>query len=348
VVALSRSESTVLTLFFFSFAYVLVSTIVPDHFIISMMLLLLSLYVSGKLMLKKRELSIWQTILLFLFTAGTSLNNGVKIFFSGLIVNGRRFFRPRNLLLAVILPSALIWGFARWEYATFVWERETAQHEAKKKKAAERKIREHQMQIAQARQDSIDTAHGDTAALNARKAKAEEAKAKTAKRRHKSTQGKPIGNGEFMRWTDITSSRSQSIVENLFGESIQLHPDNLLGDTMRGRPMIVKYRWWWNYVLEGIIVALFLAGILLGRKERFLWLVLSYFGMDMLLHIGLGFGINEVYIMSAHWIYAIPIAIAYILKRRQQAANWLLPLLVIITIILFIYNVELITEYLIM
>ena len=48
---------------------------------------------------------------------------------------------------------------------------------------------------------------------------------------------------------------------------------------------------------------------------------MSYFGLDMMLHIGLGFGLNEVYIMTAHWIYAIPIAIGFLLKPKRQQQN---------------------------
>lgn len=48
---------------------------------------------------------------------------------------------------------------------------------------------------------------------------------------------------------------------------------------------------------------------------------MSYFGLDMMLHIGLGFGLNEVYIMAGHWIYAIPIAIGFLLKQKRQLPN---------------------------
>ena len=33
-------------------------------------------------------------------------------------------------------------------------------------------------------------------------------------------------------------SRSQTLVENFFGESIMLHQQNLLGDVLRNRPVI--------------------------------------------------------------------------------------------------------------
>jgi hypothetical protein len=348
VIELSRPMSSLITLFFLSFAYVMLSAMVPDHFIISMMLLLLALYISGRKMKNGHSLKIWQSALYFLLTAGVSLNNGLKIFLSGLFVNRRRFFRPANLLLGVILPAALIWGFSRWEYAKFVWPQEVARHKANQKKKEAQKKKAYEMKVAQARADSILLAKGDTLTVEARKAaKAADAHKKAeARKKRGARQGAPISNGQFMRWTDITSSRWSATVENLFGESIQLHQDYLLGDVMRSRPMVVHYRWWWTYMLEGLIVALFAAGIWMGRKRRFLWLVLSYFGMDMVLHVGLGFGINEVYIMSAHWIYAIPIAMAYVVPRLgRKGRRMFAAALSLMTVYLFAYNVSLLIKY---
>ncbi len=125
----TRRHPHILTLLFFSFGYVMVTCIVPDHFVISMMLLILALYVSGRRIKHNHPLKIWQTVVYFVLTAGTSLNNGLKIFFSAFFVNGKRFFRPKHLLLAVILPAALLWGFCRWEYRTFVWPVEMARKE---------------------------------------------------------------------------------------------------------------------------------------------------------------------------------------------------------------------------
>ena len=153
--------------------------------------------------------------------------------------------------------------------------------------------------------------------------------------------------GEFMNWTDVTSSRTQSIIENLMGESIQLHQDYVLQDELRSRPMFVSYRYTFNYIVEALIMILFLAGIWAGRKNRYLWLVMSYFGLDMLLHIGLGFGLNEVYIMTGHWIYAIPIAIGFLLKenRLQRTSLCLKSLMLTLGLFLLIYNGILIIGY---
>ena len=136
-------------------------------------------------------------------------------------------------------------------------------------------------------------------------------------------------------------------MENLFGEGIQLHQDHLLEDELRHRPMIVKYRHWENYAVEAIIGILFVLGIIMGRKSKFLWLVMSYFALDMLLHIGLGFGINEVYIMTVHWIYAVPIAIAFVWKGMPSRGKGYVALLVwVLALYLLVYNGNLIFKYL--
>ena len=351
IVGVSRTDSTLLTFFFFGFAFVMLSSMAPDHFIISMMLLLLALYVSGKLMIRRRKLTIWQSALYFFLTAGTSLNNGLKIYLSNLFVNGFRIFRPKFLFLAILLPAALTWGAARMSYDHIVWPRDVAAKaarakakaakEAKKKAEAAERYRQDSIRIASFTVEQMDSLRRDSVQRDS----IAKAKPKPVRRRKN---GKPIANGEFIGWTDITTSRSESIVENLLGESIQLHQDNVLGDVLKSRPMIVHYRHWYNYAVEGLIALLFVLGVWAGRRSRFMWLVMSYFALDMVLHIGLGFGINEVYIMSAHWIYALPIAVAFLLKnvsrRRYQLA--LKGVLALLAVWLWAWNVTLIVGYL--
>lgn len=351
IVGVSRTDSTLLTFLLFGFAFVMLSSMVPDHFIISMMLLLLALYVSGKLMIRRCKLTIWQSALYFFLTAGTSLNNGLKIYLSDLFVNGFRIFRPKFLFLAILLPAALTWGAARMSYDHIVWPRDVAAKaarakakaakEAKKKAEAAERHRQDSIRIASFTVEQMDSLRRDSVQRDS----IAKAKPKPVRRRKN---GKPIANGEFIGWTDITTSRSESIVENLLGESIQLHQDHVLGDVLKSRPMIVHYSHWYNYAVEGLIALLFVLGVWAGRRSRFMWLVMSYFALDMVLHIGLGFGINEVYIMSAHWIYAIPIAVAFLLKnvgrRRYQLA--LKGVLALLAVWLWAWNVTLIVGYL--
>ena len=327
VIELERWDATLLTAYYFSFAYILLSVIVPDHFTISMFLLLITLYISGVCIKKGREFRWWQSAILFYITAGVTLSNGIKVFLSGFFVNLRDFFRPKYLLLAVILPAALLWGTATWEYQQYVLPKEKARAELKVKKAEELKARVAQMTDKEKEQ------------FEKRKAKRQE-----VLRRQAAKTGKPMENHGFLKWTDISTSRWQTTYDNLFGEALQFHQDYLLEDVLVHRPVFVPYRWKVSYVVEALIVLLVAAGIWCGRKSRFLWLCLSCFAFDMLIHLILGFGINEVFIMTPHWAYMLPVAVAFLFQGVRS--RWLRGGVLLLTLYLLIYNGCLLTDFL--
>lgn len=327
VIQLERWDATLLTVFHFSFAYILLSVIVPDHFTISMFLLLMTLYISGMCIRKRREFKWWQSAILFFITAGVTLSNGVKVFLSGFFVNLRDFFHPKYLLMAVVLPAALLWGVAMWQYHAFTLPKEKSKTEQKMRKAEELKALVAQMSPEE-------------------RMRFEEKKAKREilLRRQAAKSGKPMENEGFLKWTDITTSRWQTVYENLFGESVQFHQDHLLEDVLVQRPVFQPYRWNMSYWVETLVIMLFLAGIWCGRKYRFLWLCLSCFAFDMFIHLILGFGINEIYIMAPHWLFVLPIATAFLFL--QLRSRWLRWLVLCLTLYLFIYNGYLLTDFL--
>jgi len=327
VIELGRWDAALLTAFYFSFAYILMSVIVPDHFTISMFLLLITLYISGICIKKNRQFKWWQSAILFYITAGVTLSNGIKIFLSGLFVNLRRFFRPKYLLLAVILPAALLWGTAQWEYRTYVLPKEKARAERKAHKAEQQQARIALMTPEQKQQFE-----------------AKQARREKVLQRQAAKTGKPMENYGFLKWTDISTSRWQTAYENLFGESLQFHRDYLLEDTLVHRPVFVKYRWNLSYFIEALILLLAALGLWFGRKSRFLWLCVSCFAFDMFIHIVLGFGINEVFIMTPHYMFVLPIATAFLFKKQQML--WLRVTVTVLMLYLFIYNGYLLTDFL--
>lgn len=316
VIELKMLDSVLLSVLNFGFAYVMVSVSVPDHFAMSMLMLILALYVAGRRIKSGRPFKKWQTVVYFFITAGISLNNGIKIFLANLFVNGKQFFKPSNIILAVLIPSALIWGGARLEWNTFEKPKFQARQAKKQQKAKDEREK-----VWQAFCDTVQTTdEGERKALfkklmNARAI--EKYKRDHQKPWNKHT-GKPIAKGEFSQWTDVTTNRWSTAVENLFGESLLLHEDHLLEDTLKSRPVIVEYRCWFNYIVEALIVLLFVAGIWFGRRERLMWLAMSFWTFDMLIHMVLGFGINEVYIMTAHWAFVLPIVMGYLFREQKS------------------------------
>jgi hypothetical protein len=327
VIQLERWDATLLTIFFFSNAYILLSVIVPDHFTLSMFLLLMTLYISGICIQKGRKFRWWQSAILFFITAGVTLSNGVKVFMAGFFVNLRDFFRPKYLFLAVILPAAMLWGVAMWEDHVFSQPKQKSKTEQKIRKAEELKT-----QVAKMSPE-------ERAKFEKKKAQRE-----AVLRLQAAKTGKPMEDSGFLKWTDISTSRWESIYENLFGESVQFHQQYFLEDTLVHRPVFVKYDWTLSYWIEALVVLLFVVGIWCGRRSRFLWLCLSCLAFDMFIHLILGFGINEVHIMAPHWLFVMPIAMAFLLREVKN--RWLRIPVLLLTLYLFIYNGYLLTNFL--
>lgn len=346
IVRAPRFEAIALSMMFFSFAYIMVTMCVPDHFCASLFLLSLTVYIAGVKLKEGRRFTVGQTLALFFLTAGITLSNGVKTFLYALFTNGRRFFRPKFLFLAVIAPSALIWGVARWEYRTYVLPKEKARHAAKVRKSdAERARLFAQFRDTSSIKDSALARQAFNVEMKRRAFEKYKADHRQPWNLHT---GKPLGKGEFMRWTDVSTSRWDTAVENLFGESLQLHRDHLLEDTLRSRPVVIPYRWGLSYVVEGLVLLLFAAGVWRGRRSRFLWMTLSSAAFDLALHMGLGFGINEVYIMTAHWAFVLPIATGFLARERlsPRARLGLRCLLTALALYLFAYNFTLFAGFL--
>ena len=327
VIALDCRDATLLTAFYFSFAYILMSVIVPDHFTISMFLLLITLYISGVCIQKGREFRWWQSAIFFYVTAGVTLSNGIKVFLSGFFVNLKDFFRPKYLLLAVVLPTVFLWGTAVWEYRTYVLPKEKARAEMKTRQEEALK-----KQVAAMSPEDRKTFE------------AKQARRELRLKLQKEKAGQPMEDHGFLKWTDISTSRWQSVYENLFGESLQFHRQHFLEDTLVGRPVFVRYDTMFNYIIEALILLLALAGIWTGRRRRFLWLCLSCFGVDMFIHLILGFGLNEIFIMTPHFMFVLPIATAYLFKSVNW--QWLRLAVVFLTIYLLVYNGYLLTDFL--
>ena len=318
LVGLGKWDAILLTVFFFSLAYVLVTYIATDHFGISLFLILWSLYLIGKSSKEGKVLKTWKSALLILLTAGVTLTNGAKVLAAELIARGKGFFHWKYFLVAIgCLLLVVVMGL--WEERVYVYPKEQAE---------KKYFQEHRVEmIKKARENHERYKHAPWVI-------------------HK---GRPFGKGSILKWTDKTTSRWETLKENVFGESLQLHEDWVLDDILTSyRPVLLPYRSVVRYIVEGLLVLLLLAGICCGFRERLLWMCLLGILPDALMHIGLGFAINEVYIMTAHWIYIFPIAIGYLLskvKGQRSMANGLRIIIAALTVYLLIHNVGLMVDW---
>lgn len=316
-IGLSRSLSLLLLLFYFGFAYVLLASFVPDHMIWTQFLLVLTIYLASS----ESGMKCWQALVIYFFAAGVTLTNGIKVWLIDMFAayrsaNFSKLFR-RSLLY--FIPTLLMGCVYLWQQESLLVEEESYR-EKMRQRAIER--------------DS-------TAAMK----KFEKDSIFMAKR-----QGKQSVDSRFFAFTDNTVDRAQLVYENFFGEGLILHRNHLMEDANARkniRPVIVHYLDWWNYVAEVGIVVLFAGGIWWGRRKRLLWLAMMPFLFDVCLHIGLRFAAADVYIMTAHWAYVIPIAIGLMLKECKKAflQRAVITTLVVLTVFLWWHNLNLLVPY---
>jgi putative membrane protein len=316
VMELRRFDSTLLTVLLFSFGHILIPSMVPDHFIVSMMFLLMALYICGKKMKKGELLTDWQPLLLTFFTAGMATSNGAKIFLAGLFTNRKKFFTWKYISIGVILPCLLLIGIQQSQYYLLeVPQKAVISNIEKVKRQKDPKGVEEFYKKRNAWQ--------------------------------KTHLGQTMSKESMLDWLDTSTPRTRTLVENFFGESIQLHQRYLLKDVAWDRPVFVTYNGITNYVIEAIMVILFVLGIIFGYRKRFFQMLLAWFTCDITLHLILGFGITEVYIMASGWAFIIPIAYGYLIKGLSHRYRQMLRgLLLVITIFLWAYNGGLTVNYL--
>lgn len=344
IIGVKNTDAILLSTLLFSCAYIMLTFIVPDHFAPSMFMLLMALYVCGVKIRDKKRLNGWQTMLMLIFTAGTTLSNGAKIVIDALFVEGKRFFRPKYLFCAIAVPCALIWFFGEWEYKYYRWPLEYKKALDTKKKSDDERARN--LTAFMDTTSIRDSAEAHKAFIQWDKQRIMAKYRKDQKLPWNAHKGKPLKKTGMLQYSDMTTPRWQSLVDNVFGETIQLHQDHLLKDTLRDRPVFISYRHAINYIVEAAVVLLFAFGIWCGRKSRFLWMTLSGLSIEIVIHLVFGFGLNEVYIMGAHWLFVIPIAMAYTMKRmRGRALLAMRTAVAALSAFLLIYNGTLLAGY---
>lgn len=322
IIELGAWQSLLMTVWFFSFSHVLIITFVEDHMALTLPLLLLALYIGGRAVKEQRTMPLWQSLPLLLVSTGVTTTNCVKIAFADFFTRwGKEPFVKKIIphFLIYLLPMALIMG-------AYVYQERTTQQEER---------------------ESIE----NTVSKRAERDSTFAAQWSKEKAYNKEVKTKQLVKLSFVTNTDYKIDRLPSLIENIFGEGLILHERYALTDANKNhRPVMVRYNGWWYYAIEACIVLLFVAGIWYGRKERLLWMALSMFLFDMLLHVGLNFASADVYIMTAHWAFVIPLAVAFMMKELEPkpVIRGIVTVCVfLITVFLLVHNVQIIVEHII-
>ena len=312
---LTFKASLVLTFFFFGLSHVMLTTFLPDHFTLTLPILLLTYYLAGKAIKAKRPMPLWQSLPLAFIGTGVTTTNIVKVGFADLFTRRFSILGIIRHFLWYLIPLSILFGIY------MVQERTTQAKE----------VRNNNMHMEKkAAKDSTFAKYWESEKIRKEKAHADQ-----------------IIDMPGVTSTDYEIDRLASVYENIFGEGLILHKDYLLRDANKKdhRPGIVRYDRWYYYIIEGMIVLLMLFGIWCGRHNRLLQALTIIFLFDMVLHVGLNFASADVYIMTTHWAFIIPFAISCIyrsLHRQPKELSAIVTIMVLsLTAFLWWHNVSL-------
>lgn len=317
IMELSFANSLLLSAFFFSFSHVMMITFVCDHMALTLPCLLLAIYIAGKAIKQQRTIPLWQSLPLLFLSTGITTTNMIKVGIADFVamLHRGRWNKVLCHFLWYLIPLSIIG-------ALYLYQERTSQEE-------ERNSIKHTVEVRMQRDSTF--------AEYWRKSTKESEEIKKQQIVHLS----------IATNTEYHIDRIPSLVENVFGEGFILHRKHALEDANRKRPVLVRYDNWCYYALETSIIMLFLAGVWYGRREPLVWMTMLMFLFDMLLHVVLNFASADVYIMTAHWAFVIPIAIACLFKRVRNAKLefTLQSLLLFLTLFLWVHNMTIIANH---
>lgn len=78
----------------------------------------------------------------------------------------------------------------------------------------------------------------------------------------------------------------------------------------------------WEYLWVGMIFLMTLSAIFLNRKNRLVLMLASFFAVDFAIHLLLKFGLRTAYIYGAHYIFLVPMLLAWLLVYVKNRQFW--------------------------
>lgn len=147
----------------------------------------------------------------------------------------------------------------------------------------------------------------------------------------------------YRNWFNTDVSRTNSFVNNMFGQSILFHANSLNKDnvTMEYYPEL------WKNIFNILFIIMVVCGIVISLKTKLMQLLLCFLSIDIFIHLACCFGISELYIYSPHYLFIFVISTGYLIKHAVGLIKELIiTTIVLMTFTLYIYNISEIINYL--
>lgn len=120
--------------------------------------------------------------------------------------------------------------------------------------------------------------------------------------------------GDVFEYTNITINKFSFFWKNFLTEPLMFHSSvGVIYE--KDTSILSSYPYSFYNLILLIIFILVLLSVFLNRKEVITKIFISFISIDLLIHFGFGYGVNEAQLFSAHWFFFIPILLGLLIKK---------------------------------
>ena len=147
----------------------------------------------------------------------------------------------------------------------------------------------------------------------------------------------------YKYWINPDVSRTNSFINNIFGQSILFHSNSLNQDNVS----MGYYPELWKNILNVLFIVMVLCGIVLSIKTKLMQLLLCFLSVDFFIHLVCCFGISEIYIYCPHYLFIFVISIGYLIKRTSGLLQGsIITTVILLNFAVYLNNISVIINYL--
>ena len=143
--------------------------------------------------------------------------------------------------------------------------------------------------------------------------------------------------GDSMNFRGSSLSKYQLFVENFLSEPMVFHHTTgiIYSEETVNLP---NYFSPFCYLPIIAIWSLVFFSIIVNRNSRIVYLFILCFGIDLVMHFLIGYGMEEGQLFCGHWIFFIPIILGLLLKKESTQTQWITGILSICSVCMFLLN----------
>ena len=146
--------------------------------------------------------------------------------------------------------------------------------------------------------------------------------------------------GDTLQYTGSRIDKCHLFIDNFLSEPVLFHDKTGIvfsPETIN----LPSYPYPFFYLPVAILFILTLLSVIINRNQGLTWLFCLCFTTDILIHFGIGYGIEEAQLFCGHWIFYLPIMIGLLIKHlARKKAKLLTSVIMIIAIFLWMYNIS--------